>query len=381
MGEDEEEDGGRELAKWEQGYEASWAGLREDESGRLALTIEGRTRRRIVPAPGAEALRQRRGLHRHLVLLVDGSRAMNLTDMRPSRYRLVTRLLQNFVREFFDQNPLAQLSLVLLHDSIAERLTELSGNSARHLSALTAAEAHVPAGDTSIQNGLELARSSLRGIPRYGTREVLLLLGALASVDPSDISVTAAALVKEQVRVSVVGLGAELYVASRIAGATNGTYRVATAEDHLADLLLAHTPPPPAVQKAEASLVQMGFPQRRTDEAPSLCACHKEYKLGGYFCPRCRTKQCELPGECLVCGLTLVASPHLARSYHHLFPVTSFKELALAEPRACFACTAPLDSGATAYECPQCSQYFCLECDIYIHDNLHNCPGCLERPS
>lgn len=31
--------------------------------------------------------------------------------------------------------------------------------------------------------------------------------------------------------------------------------------------------------------------------------------------------------RCHICGLTLVSSPHLARSYHHLFPVKPFQEL------------------------------------------------------
>lgn len=26
--------------------------------------------------------------------------------------------------------------------------------------------------------------------------------------------------------------------------------------------------------------------------------------------------------------------------------------------------------------CPKCKQHFCLDCDIYIHESLHNCPGC-----
>ena len=41
--------------------------------------------------------------------------------------------------------------------------------------------------------------------------------------------------------------------------------------------------------------------------------------------PHARTE----PGQvcsCHVCGLTLVSSPHLARSYHHLFPVPAFQE-------------------------------------------------------
>lgn len=63
-------------------------------------------------------------------------------------------------------------------------------------------------------------------------------------------------------------------------------------------------------------------------------------KSGGYFCPQCRSKYCELPVECRVCGLTLVSAPHLARSYHHLFPVQAFvqKELTTENEGLCFSC-------------------------------------------
>ena len=44
-----------------------------------------------------------------------------------------------------------------------------------------------------------------------------------------------------------------------------------------------------------------------------------------YACPRCHSAYCELPVECNVCGLTLVAAPHLARAYHHLFPLDLFE--------------------------------------------------------
>lgn len=46
----------------------------------------------------------------------------------------------------------------------------------------------------------------------------------------------------------------------------------------------------------------------------------------GYLCPQCLSKHCELPVECRACGLTLVSAPHLARSYHYLFPVEHFRE-------------------------------------------------------
>ncbi|XP_037536685.1 general transcription factor IIH subunit 2-like [Nematolebias whitei] len=51
-----------------------------------------------------------------------------------------------------------------------------------------------------------------------------------------------------------------------------------------------------------------------------------DLSLRGYFCPQCHAKYTELPVECKVCGLTLVSAPHLARSFHHLFPLKDFVE-------------------------------------------------------
>ena len=47
------------------------------------------------------------------------------------------------------------------------------------------------------------------------------------------------------------------------------------------------------------------------------------------FFLQCHAKYCELPVECKACGLTLVSAPHLARSYHHLFPLPAFDEVSL----------------------------------------------------
>lgn len=40
-------------------------------------------------------------------------------------------VLQQFVRTFFDENPLSQLGLVILRNGVAERLTELSSSPVR----------------------------------------------------------------------------------------------------------------------------------------------------------------------------------------------------------------------------------------------------------
>lgn len=103
----------------------------------------------------------------------------------------------------------------------------------------------------------------------------------------------------------------------------------------------------------------------------------------GYHCPQCASKYCELPVECIVCGLTLVSAPHLARSYHHLFPVHHFKELTFSgQAEICFACQKLFNEthDKNVYECDTCSQIFCIDCDIFMHDTLHTCVGCTTIP-
>jgi len=46
-----------------------------------------------------------------------------------------------FLKEFFDQNPISQVSIVAAQDRVAKKLTELSGSSHNHHSAPTGANA------------------------------------------------------------------------------------------------------------------------------------------------------------------------------------------------------------------------------------------------
>ena len=120
-----------------------------------------------------------------------------------------------------------------------------------------------------------------------------------------------------------------------------GQFGVAMNEGHFKDLLFELVPPP--AQKVlsrtagagtgaatsnnlAADLMIMGFPTRLPDTSPpSLCVCHSELKSQGFLCPRCLSKVCDVPTDCDICGLMIVSSPHLARSYHHLFPVKPYE--------------------------------------------------------
>ncbi|XP_073050655.1 general transcription factor IIH subunit 2-like [Primulina eburnea] len=389
---DEEEEGdGRGLDAWERAYadERSWEFLQEDESG-LLRPIDNKTlqhaqyRRRLRTAT---SVRIQKGLIRYLYIVLDLSRAASEMDYKPSRMVVVARQVEAFIREFFDQNPLSQIGLVTLKDGVAHSLTDLGGSPESHIKVLMGKLEC--SGDASLQNGLDLVHSLLNQIPTYGHREVLILYSALSTCDPGDVNEAIEKCKSSKIRCSVIGLSAELYVCKCLCQKTGGSYYVALDEPHLKELILEHAPPPPAIAEfAIPNLIKMGFPQRAAEGVISICSCHKEAKSGGgYICPRCRARICELPSECRICGLTLVSSPHLARSYHHLFPITPFNDLSpsvLNDPRKlpknCFGCQQSLlnpgNLPAPCVSCPKCKQHFCFECDIYIHESLHNCPGC-----
>ena len=33
-------------------------------------------------------------------------------------------------------------------------------------------------------------------------------------------------------------------------------------------------------------------------------------------------------------------------------------------------------SESSRYECPSCERHFCVDCDVFCHEVVHNCPGC-----
>jgi transcription initiation factor TFIIH subunit 2 len=323
---------------WEATYKRSWDAVREDEGGSLAGAVRGlleASKRRRTLHDSAPV---QRGIIRHLILIIDLSESMLEKDLRPSRFLLTLQYAREFVAEFFDQNPIGQLSILGTREGVAERITSMSGNTADHIASLQSRKL-TPRGEPSLQNSLEMARSNLAHLPTANSREVLVIFGSLTTCDPGNIHDTVQTIARDNIRVSMVSLAAEVKVCKEICKKTHGTFGVTLDEGHFRDLLFEHINPPeiearekPRANQTQANteddeydegvdLMQMGFPTRLpTSDAPTLCACHNRLKSGGFICPRCLIKVCDVPTDCPVCGLTIVMSTHLARSYHHLFP-------------------------------------------------------------
>ena len=172
----------------------------------------------------------RRGVIRFLVLVVDCSENMNQRDMRPMRLSCAHQVVSEFIENYFDQNPISQLALIELRSGGATKVTELSGNARHHKNKLDQRmqdRKFLGEGMPSLRAGLELAYTQLEMQASYGTREVLILYGSLSTSDRGDIFKTVEKLRDKKVKVSIVGVGAELYVAKAMCEKTGGNYWVA----------------------------------------------------------------------------------------------------------------------------------------------------------
>ncbi|KAK9744789.1 Ssl1-like [Popillia japonica] len=361
--------------RWETGYEKTWEAIKEDDDGFLEASVAEIIQRAKRKRQQNKQVNSKLGMMRHLYVVLDCSDAMSAQDLKPTRLLCTLKILENFIEEFFDQNPISQMGIIIMHNKRAERICDLGGNFRKYIKTVNGLTKTALIGEPSLQNGLELALKSLKLLPSHASREILVIMGSLTTCDPSDINKTISMLKHEGVRCSVVGLAAEVHVCRQLANETG-------------------VDPPPAAVCLESSLIKMGFPHQMivegTEEPLTMCMCHvdsteegSKLTTGGYYCPQCYSKYCELPVECRSCGLTLVSAPHLARSYHHLFPAASYREIEFDNQSLnCFACQKIFsEADKQVYLCSNCQQYFCLDCDIFVHDILHTCPGCATNPT
>lgn len=400
--------------RWEKN-DAIWESVQEDAEGNIVSLLAeektGRSKHRKLTD------RIRRGLIRYLLVAVDSSQSAADIDYRPCRLEVVKRELKSFIREYFDQNPISQFGLIVTKDRVAESLTELSGNPKSHETKLSTLLNKV--GEASLQNTLILAINVLRNVPDYGSRELLIIFNSLKTRDPSDIFTTIEEAKKYKIRVNVICTAAELFICRYITEQTGGQFVVAVDSSHFSELLLQFSIPPPEYQQREVlttDFIYMGFPKRSVQSKQVFVLDNNAISqhTTSFVCPRCYVRTTELPTQCSVCRLQLNSSSHIARSHHHLFPLPNYTEIppslqqlknnsvikdnknystitavdggggdatgdrgVVKVESNCFGCLDELVSDSSHWQCPNCCKIFCGECDIFIHDSLHNCPGCL----
>ena len=191
------------------------------------LDVASPLRARTEPKPSCRLLKDttplQRGIIRHLVLVLDLSIAMEEKDFRPTRFLLQLSHACDFIKEYFEQNPISQICVIGMCDGLAMRISDMSGNPVEHISAIRKLRANgvEPKGSPSLQNALDMARGCLWNSPTHGTKEILIVFGALHTCDPGDIHMTIKAMVQDKIEVRIVGLAAQVAVCSELVKKTN----------------------------------------------------------------------------------------------------------------------------------------------------------------
>lgn len=373
--------------RWEGGVERTWEALREDETGALISGSSAAKRHGIKKRLSKEA-GKRIHIVRHCVVTLDLSRSMADPDLRidkyPNRAGCAIRSLKEFVPKFFSACPLGQLALVILQNKRAFILVPLGGSKAKILEALDNIESKgfKCAGQCSMVNGIVAAKSMLAAVGDHSNREIIFVVGSLNTIDNQSPFTTIESVASEGIRCSVISLSAEVNIWRRLTEITHGEYHVPMNPIEISEKLEALTKPPTEVTARQGVLLKMGFPTKEAE--------------GRYICPQCRTRVKALPSLCDVCKLSLVSAAHLARCYHHLFPpadvtpsmseqegkdidldleMTQFRTI-----QSCVGCASVaenVEEGRQFVVCDNCNSSICGDCDAFIDEHLHSCPGCM----
>jgi transcription initiation factor TFIIH subunit 2 len=433
---------------WERGHDRPWEQLSEDVQGYLHQTStnnseinqNNRMKRKNNRSNTTGIIR---GMLRAVIICIDVSQSCLIKDLKPSRLVVMVDEICEFILRFHDENPLSTLGVICTGNGKALRLVDISRNPTQTIQILRRKllfSIHdtqhdfirdVPSNLPSIKNALILSKSMLDSSPTYTSKEVIMVCSATSILDPGDVFVTMDKMKDADIKCSSIHVMCYMEVYKRLTETTRGKFGVSKDKLHLRELLSEHLSPPPisSNQRKYGRYVKMGFPSQMLPDSnkstPSFCLSEEQIIMVPYFCPNCLCPTSYLPSTCRVCQLPLIASSHLARTYHHLYPVERFfgggggsqqpqsnnnsklnkeEENSLLELEIdnttnkvsesqknqvelyCFGCGMKNNENFSTKQlqqqqqgiinqCGKCLNWFCDVCDELIHESLFACPG------
>ena len=388
-----EEQGSLLVNRWgRKGY--AWDNL-AIEDDKLVAIQETEQWQSEVEKKQSELVSIKRGLLRSLVIVLDlSTNGLESRSFGQNRMKLIQDQTIVFVSDFFVQNPLSQVAILGTYDSSCKILSNLSSDVNAHVEVIKNLSSMDHKGEPSVQSSLAVATAIL-GIEGKGglanidsTKEILFIYGSLTTCDVDPIFKTLAKIKKSQIRVSIIGLAAKVFVFERIAEETNGDYFVPVSLEHLEDILHSFVIPPEKLKNQKTGLLPFGFAaiaESKTpafdlfkflDNAPDFDNPPELPKYGGYICPRCGSRVFTIPCYCPVCKDFLIAPAYLKRTVIHLSPIPPFTPSPPGSGISCMGCNKAINGEPRV--CPTCNRCFCENCDKFIHETLQSCPGCIS---
>lgn len=127
---------------------------------------------------------------RYVYLVIDNSIAITEKSLEPDRLRCTQKALKGFIHNYFRENPLSQLGIIVVKDKVSELQVPLTASVKELEEGIDALNVFECKGDFSLQNGVLRAYHNLQGLPMHAHREIIVIMAAMTSVDFSNIFTT-----------------------------------------------------------------------------------------------------------------------------------------------------------------------------------------------
>ncbi|EUD68835.1 transcription initiation factor TFIIH subunit 2 [Plasmodium inui San Antonio 1] len=362
---------------WEQDVERSWNLLVENNGILQHVSQENLEEKCKQKYKKNQVCALRKGIFRHIIILFDMSSSMKERDFKPDRINVVLECVENFLTNFFFKNPVGHVGVVALKNSSAKLIQPLTSNMEDIMNALLKERSMGLQGSPSLQQGLEIAHDLLMDIPLYGTKEILIMYGSIRTCDKKNILNILNLIGKNNMHVNCVSIAPEMHILKHICEETNGAYKICMTKNSLMNEMNNVTETPLWMSGMEPQLIHICFPIKKKISTQIMCSCHNQLNTDTYICNFCNSYTCKIPSKCKVCGMHLISMHDLSHISNNLQGSSLFLEIKNEEngPTVCVSCNKRLYDKVS--QCSKCKNIFCLGCDLYIHEDLNQCPFCL----